>query len=143
MTLNCFNTFLDFQMALFVQRNPESSKAEALNQAREFLDQGMPFNDNEDKFFLQAAGLFLMFKDDNELSMAGAEEMIELAAQLEELSFQAAMYNGLKTGLFIPTLDENNKLSFLAIPPEEFEETGVSSVIQEQYQKVKDKFLED
>ena len=130
-------------MSLFIQRNPESSKAEALSQAREFFDQGMPYHDNEDKLFLQAAGLFLMFKDDNELSMAGAEEMIELAAQLEELSFQATMYNGVKSGLFIPTLNENNQLSFISVPQEEFEETGVPSVIQKQYQELKNKALED
>jgi hypothetical protein len=51
------------------------------------LEQSKSIDDNESLYFLQAAGLFLMFQDDNALSMAGPEEMVALARQLEELIF--------------------------------------------------------
>ncbi len=138
MTLNCSTLFVLIQMPQFIQRDPNAKRSDALITARHLLKQAQPFNDNEDLYFLQAAGLFLMFQDDNELSMAGSEEMVMLAKQLEELSAQATMYDGIMTGLFIPVLDGDNNLCFKAILQEEFVETGVSAEVQSQYQELKD-----
>ena len=79
-----------------------------------------------------------MFQDDNELSMAGPEEMVALARQLEELSFQATMYAGIMNGLFIPVLDGDNNLCFKAVSSEEFNETGVSEEVQSQFRHLKE-----
>ena len=133
MTLNC-PFLLPIQiMPQFIQRDPTANRADALNTARDLLNEAESFNDNESLYFLQSAGLFLMFQDDNELSMAGPEEMVALARQLEELSFQATMYAGIMNGLFIPVLDGDNNLCFKAVSSEEFNETGVSEEVQSQY----------
>ena len=134
MTLNCLTSFALIQMSQFIQRDPTANRGDALNTARDFLNEAEPFNDDKDLYFLQAAGLFLMFQDDNELSMAGSEEMVALARQLEELSFQATMYAGIMNGLFIPVLDEDNNLCFKGVPVEEFNETGVHQDVQAQFQ---------
>jgi Leu/Phe-tRNA-protein transferase len=133
MTLNC-PFLLPIQiMPQFIQRDPTANRADALNTARDLLNEAESFNDNESLYFFQSAGLFLMFQDDNELSMAGPEEMAALARQLEELSFQATMYAGIMNGLFIPVLDGDNNLCFKAVSSEEFNETGVSEEVQSQY----------
>ena len=125
-------------MSQFIQRDPTANRADALNTARDFLNEAEPFNDDKNLYFLQAAGLFLMFQDDNELSMAGPEEMVALARQLEELSFQATMYSGIMNGLFIPVLDGDNNLCFKAVSSEEFNETGVSEEVQSQFRHLKE-----
>jgi hypothetical protein len=126
-------------MPQFIQRDPNAKRADALIAARQLLDKGDPFNDNEELCFLQAAGLFLMFQDDNELSIAGSEEMTMLAKQLEELAFQATMYRGVMIGAFLPVLDGSNNLCFKAVAPEEFDETGVSLEIKAQYENLASK----
>ena len=133
MTLNCLFLLPIQIMPQFIQRDPTANRADALNTARDLLNEAESFNDDKNLYFLQAAGLFLMFQDDNELSMAGPEEMVALARQLEELSFQATMYAGILNGLFIPVIDEDNNLCFKGVPPEEFNETGVHEDIQAQY----------
>jgi hypothetical protein len=133
MTLNCLFLLPIQIMPQFIQRDPTANRADALNTARDLLNEAESFNDNESLYFLQSAGLFLMFQDDNELSMAGPEEMVALARQLEELSFQATMYAGIMNGLFIPVLDGDNNLCFKAVSSEEFNETGVSEEVQSQY----------
>jgi hypothetical protein len=138
MTLNC-PFLLPIQiMPQFIQRDPNANRADALNTARDLLNEAESFNDNESLYFLQSAGLFLMFQDDNELSMAGPEEMVALARQLEELSFQATMYAGIMNGLFIPVLDGDNNLCFKAVSSEEFNETGVSEEVQSQFRHLKE-----
>ena len=138
MTLNC-PFLLPIQiMPQFIQRDPTANRADALNTARDLLNEAESFNDNESLYFLQSAGLFLMFQDDNELSMAGPEEMVALARQLEELSFQATMYAGIMNGLFIPVLDGDNNLCFKAVSSEEFNETGVSEEVQSQFRHLKE-----
>ena len=138
MTLNC-PFLLPIQiMPQFIQRDPTANRADALNTARDLLNEAESFNDNESLYFFQSAGLFLMFQDDNELSMAGPEEMVALARQLEELSFQATMYSGIMNGLFIPVLDGDNNLCFKAVSSEEFNETGVSEEVQSQFRHLKE-----
>ena len=138
MTLNC-PFLLPIQiMPQFIQRDPTANRADALNTARDLLNEAESFNDNESLYFFQSAGLFLMFQDDNELSMAGPEEMVALARQLEELSFQATMYSGIMNGLFIPVLDGDNNLCFKAVSSKEFNETGVSEEVQSQFRHLKE-----
>jgi len=130
-------------MSHFFKRNPNASRTDALIQARNFLAKAEPFNDNENLFFFQAATLFLTYQDDNELSMSGQEEITKLAKYLEELTFQAAIYEGINNGLFIPSVDEDNELCLKAIPQEEFAETGVSSEVQAEYKQLKDNYFND
>ena len=138
MTLNCPFLLPIQPMSQFIQRDPNAKRADALNTARDFLNEAEPFDDDKNLYFLEAAGLFLMFQDDNELSMAGPEEMVALARQLEELSFQATMYSGIMNGLFIPVLDGDNNLCFKAVSSEEFNETGVSEEVQSQFRHLKE-----
>ena len=138
MTLNCLFLLPIQIMPQFIQRDPTANRADALNTARDLLNEAESFKDNESLYFLQSAGLFLMFQDDNELSMAGPEEMVALARQLEELSFQATMYAGIMNGLFIPVLDGDNNLCFKAVSSEEFNETGVSEEVQSQFRHLKE-----
>ena len=138
MTLNCPFLLPIQPMSQFIQRDPNAKRADALNTARDFLNEAEPFDDDKNLYFLEAAGLFLMFQDDNELSMAGPEEMVALARQLEELSFQATMYAGIMNGLFIPVLDGDNNLCFKAVSSEEFNETGVSEEVQSQFRHLKE-----
>jgi hypothetical protein len=112
--------------SLFIQRNPDMNREEALQQAREFLKEANPASANEDEnfnLFLQAAGLFIMYgSTDNELGMAGAEEMYQLAHKLRELRFDALLCESILFGLVIPNLNENNELTIAVDDREEIGE---------------------
>jgi hypothetical protein len=101
--------------SLFIQRNPDMNREDALQQAREFLKEANPASSNEDEnfnLFLQAAGLFIMYGSvDNELGMAGADEMHQLAHRLRELRFDALLCESILFGLVIPNLNEDGELT--------------------------------
>ena len=126
--------------SLFIQRDPNASRAEALQQAREFLLNADPISEDEDKnlnMYLSAAGLFLMYQEpDNDLGMAGAEEMYRLACRLKELVLDAAVLATIQKGICLPSVDEEGELIFTGVKPEDFDNAGVPSAVQKEYYKV-------
>jgi hypothetical protein len=113
--------------SLFIQRNPDMNREKALEQARKFLADANPTSTNEDENFnlyLQAAGLFIMYgSDDNELGMAGAEEMYALAQKLRELTLDALLFETILDGTVIPDINEAGELLVSVIKPERFLDT--------------------
>ena len=110
--------------SLFIQRNPDMNREEALEQAREFLREANPTSPNEDENFnlyLQAAGLFIMYgSDDNELGMAGAEEIHALARKLKDLTIDALLVEMILDGTVLPDIDEAGELLVSLTNPEKF-----------------------
>lgn len=100
--------------SLFIQRNPDMNREEALTQARKFLADANPTSPDEDENFnlyLQAAGLFIMYgSNDNELGMAGAEEMYALAQKLRELTLDALLLETILDGTVLPDINESGNL---------------------------------
>ena len=134
MTLNCL-IFLTKHM--FIQRNPNVPRSEALQVARNFLCLHGPSDEKHDESYYQAACLFLMYKDDNELGMAGAEEAQQLADQLKELALQWSVFEEILTGFFLPAIDEKGEMCFYPVPQNEWDETGIDKERQLQYQNIK------
>jgi hypothetical protein len=126
--------------SLFIQRDPNASRAEALQQAREFLLNADPISDDEDKNFnmyLSAAGLFLMYQEpDNDLGMAGADEMHWLACRLKQLVLDAAVLATIHKGICLPSVDEEGELIFTGVVPEDFDNAGVCPEVQKEYYRV-------
>jgi len=125
MTLNCLVTYFFFLMpSLFIQRNPDMNREEALEQARKFLTDANPTSTNEDENFnlyLQAAGLFIMYgSEDNELGMAGAKEMYALAQKLRELTLDALLFETILDGTVLPDINEAGDLLISVTKPEKF-----------------------
>jgi hypothetical protein len=125
MTLNRLIISFFFPMpSLFIQRNPDMNREEALEQAREFLKEANPTSPNEDENFnlyLQAAGLFIMYgSDDNELGMAGAEEMHTLARKLKDLTLDALLVEMILDGTVLPDIDEAGELLVSLTNPKKF-----------------------
>jgi len=113
--------------SLFIHRNPNKDREEALQQAREFLADADPTSPNEDENFslyLQAAGLFIMYgSDDSELGLAGAEEMYTLAQRLRNLTLDTLLYETILNGTVLPNVDEDGELLISVANPEKFLDT--------------------
>jgi hypothetical protein len=122
---------------MFIQRNPDASRAEALQTARNLLCLYGPSDEQHTERYHEAACLFLMYKDDNELGMAGAEEVQQLADQLKELALQWSIFQEITTGFFLPAIDEKGNMCFYPVPEHEWDETGISKDYQNQYKQIK------
>ena len=100
--------------SLFIQRHPDMNREDALKQARSFLADADPFSTDEDEnlnLYLQAAGLFIMYgSDDNELGMAGANEMYALAQELRNLALSSLLFSTILGGKVLPNVDEEGEL---------------------------------
>jgi len=125
--------------SLFLQRDSNASRAEALQQAREYLLNADPLSEDHDKnlnMYLAAAALFLMYQEpDNDLGMAGAEETYWLACRLKELVLGAAVLDTIQKGISLPSVDEEGELIFTKVEPEDFDNAGVPSAVQKEYYK--------
>ena len=127
-------------MTQFIQRDPSASRADALRDARLFLRSAIPGQDQNAQMYLQAAGIFLLFKDDNDLSMAGPEEIAQLAEQLEDLAVKHCIFEELLSGFFLPAVDDKGEICFYPVPDHEWDETGVPKDLQEEYRELKAQF---
>ena len=125
--------------SLFIKRDPNTTRAKGLQQAKEFLLNANPISEDEDenlKMYLAAAGLFLLYQDpDNDLIIVGAEEMYQLAHKLKELVFNAALLDTIKKGICFPSVDEEGELMITGVKPEDFDNAGVSLAVQKEYYK--------
>jgi hypothetical protein len=120
---------------MFIQRNPEASRAEALQRARTLLCLYGPVEKDHDKRYLEAASLFLMYKDDNELGMAGTEEIRQLTDQLKELACQWSLFQEIITGFFLPAIDEKGKICIYPVPEQEWDATGIPKELQDAFRE--------
>ena len=115
---------------MFIQRNPDVPRAEALEAARDRLCLHGPADEKHDEMYYEAACLFLMNKDENELGMAGAEEAQQLTDQLKELALHWSFFQEIITGFFLPAIDEKGKICFYPVPENEWDETGIDKEYQ-------------
>jgi len=99
---------------LFIQRNPDMDREKALQQAREFLSNANPISSNRDENFnlyLQSAALFIMYGSaDNELGMAGAEELSALAHKLRNITLDALLLESILDGTVLLDIDQEGEL---------------------------------
>ena len=123
--------------ASFYKRKDGVSRADALQQARNCLAKANPMSPDPDDnvtLYYQAAGLFLMYgSKENDLQMAGEEEISLLAHKLRDLMLDSALLDAIGSGLVVPGIDEQDELTIQGIPPEDFNDAGVPLDVQEQY----------